>query len=57
LACLAYSYLNYLNEDENNEGKEVVHLPCDICKNTTELDKQSIETLEQVLQQILVQQV
>ena len=32
LACLAYSYLNFLNEDETNENQEIVQLPCDMCK-------------------------
>jgi hypothetical protein len=39
LACLAYSYLNFLNEDENSSAKDVVLLPCDICKSETELDR------------------
>lgn len=32
LACLAYSYLNFVQDDVNSEAKESIQLPCEICK-------------------------
>jgi hypothetical protein len=43
LPCLAYSYLNYLNNDNGN-GK--IWLTCDICQSRMEIDQDAAEILE-----------